>query len=110
MAVLQKTGQAACHVYIRKIAREICAETYEAVMSNNEARDRWKNQNEGATEKQLIKRFVDKNWPKFIEGARTTLGLMLRGDYPESMKEQIMDILEKDQYLRHKVPSSKMIN
>jgi len=100
--VVQKTGQTVCHVYIRKVAKELCAETYEEVMSSNEIRDRWKKQNEGCTEKQLLNRFVERNWPRFIEGARTTLGLMLRGDYPDDWKESIMDILEKDQFLRNR--------
>lgn len=88
-----------CHVAVAKVAKEIAENLYEVVMSNNEVRARWKLQNPDCTEKQLIKRFVDKNWGKCLEPARATLVGLLNGPLPDHLKEEVVDILYKDSTL-----------
>jgi|SRR6516162_7288347 hypothetical protein len=98
-----------CHVRVRDVARAAAAQLYEAVMQNNEACKVWREQNPGATAKQLEDRFVEKNWPKCIDFARQTLTLLLtRDDVAESTKDEIMDVLEKDQSLRGKVAATQL--
>ena len=77
---------------------------YQSLMSNDMYYRVWREQNPGANAQQLEKRFIDRNWPKCIEFARATLVEMLkRPDISEEMKEDIMDILEKDQSLQGKI-------
>lgn len=104
---LQRTGQVACHVQVRDIAMAACGQWYEALMgADNDIYKQWKTQNEGCNAKELEKRFINRFWPRLIEFARATMAIMLmRPDISEVMKEQIMDSLEKDQYLRRKLPN-----
>src|SRR5215469_7636171 len=88
-----------CHVTIRKIAQEFASELYEVVMSNNDVRREWKRQNPDCTEKQLLSRFVEKNWGKCLEPARATLAQMLNGSLPDHLKDEIVDVLYKDSTL-----------
>lgn len=101
----QTTGQRACHVQIRDIAMAAANEHYERLMGDNVKYDTWKRLHPGMTDKRLRQVFVNKYWPQCIEFARQTLVLMLqRDEISEAMKEQIMDVLEKDQHLRTTLP------
>ena len=105
MTTTQVTGQKVCHVRIREVAREAAAELYESMMSQNVYYEAWKKQNADVVgnEKELVRRFVERNWVKCIDFARATLTHMLtRPDVAESMKDEIMDVLAKDQVLRNK--------
>lgn len=90
------------HRLIAETAKSAAAELYEVVMSNNEVRAEWKRQNEGCGEKELLKRFVKKNWGKCVPVARTTLGLLLRNSADETLKTQIYEALLLDNTLRRR--------
>ena len=101
----QRTGQVACHVRVRDIAKAAAGQLYESMMGENRFFEMWKQQNPGIGPKELEKRFIDKNWPQCLDIARATLTCMLqRPEISDMMKDDIMDILEKDQYLRASVP------
>ena len=85
-----------CHWRVAKVAKELCAETYELVMSKNEVFAEWKRQHPGASRQGLENAFVAKNWGKFIPAARTTLTLLLRTTLDEKTKEEIMETLTLD--------------
>jgi hypothetical protein len=97
----QRTGEGVCHYKVAEVARAAAGELYEHMMSNDAYFRAWKQQNPGATSKELEKRFIDRNWGKCIEFARRSLALMLRkDDVPEKVKDEIMDVLVKDQMVR----------
>lgn len=104
MAQAQRTGERAiCHVRVMEVAKAAAGELYESMMGTNGFYRSWAKQNPGCNGKMLEKRFIDKNWPMCIEFARTTLTIMLtRPDIAESMKDEIMEVLEQDQSLRGK--------
>lgn len=107
---VQRTGQVVCHVKVREVAKAAAAQQYEAFMgASNSIYTEWKRQNPDCTPKQLEKKYVDRNWGKFLEFARTTLGLMLRDpELSDKMKEEIVDILQKDQMLRYRTAGKVM--
>jgi sugar-specific transcriptional regulator TrmB len=89
-----------CHKQIREVARAAAGELYERFMEQNEYYEEWKKQNPDASPAELQRRFIDRNWPKCIDFARKTLALMLkRPDISDEVKEDIVDILAKDQLL-----------
>lgn len=98
----QRTGErVACHVRVAEVARAAAGELYESMMSNNDFFKIWQNQNKGCNAKELEKRFIDANWQRCIEFARMTLTVMLtQPQIADSMKDEIMEILEQDQSLR----------
>jgi hypothetical protein len=86
-----------CHWRIAEVAKAAAKDLYEVVMGNNEVRRKWKEQNFGADEEELIERFVTMNWGKCIDYAKQTMVLLLRrDDVSEEMKDEIMDALIKD--------------
>lgn len=85
-----------CHWRVAKVAKELCAETYELVMSKNEVFAEWKRQHPGTGAVGLENAFVKKNWSRFIPAARTTLTLLLRTPIDEKTKEEIMETLVLD--------------
>jgi len=100
MAV-QKTGQMACHIQVRDVAMALCGEMYEVLMGDNKFWTAWQKQNQGASRREMERRFIAKNWPQCIGEARKALTLILINlNSTEEMKEQVMDVLEKDQSLR----------
>lgn len=105
---VQTTGQrAVCHIKVAEVAKAAANELYDSMMSSNGFYNVWRNQNKGCNSAQLRQRFVDRNWPNCIEFARTTLTVMLtKDDISESMKDDIMIILEQDQMLRDKTVAS----
>jgi hypothetical protein len=101
--VAQATGQQVCHKQVRNVAMAAAGQLYESMMSNNHFNEEWKRQNPDLDGKKLEKRFIEQNWMRCLDFARATLALMLTKDeVSEVMKEEIMDILEKDFSIRHK--------
>ncbi len=94
---VSKVGPAGhCHVMVREFAREAAGQLYEKVMGDNRVFAEWKRQNPNLNAKQLETRFVERNWGKCLDFARATMAAMLRGPYPEHLKDQILDALIKD--------------
>ncbi len=93
-----KSGTA-CHKMIRDVAQEAAASLYEVVMGDNLVRAEWKRQNPGLTEKQLLSRFISKNWPRCIPFARATLATLLTKPLDTASKEAIMEALVLDSTL-----------
>jgi len=95
-------GAAHVHWQVKDVAVALAHEVYELAMSNNQFRADFKELwgREGvATEKELIAKFVEINWPRLIPQARATLAEMLRGPYDDDMKEKIMEALSLDSTL-----------
>jgi hypothetical protein len=88
------------HKLVARVAKEAAHELYEVSMGDNVLRAEWKRQNPGATEKQLIDRFVKRNWGKCLAFARATLARLLTQPIDERLKEEIMEALVLDQSLR----------
>lgn len=91
----------AAHRLVASVAREACEELYEVVMSNNAVRREWKRLNEGCSERELVKRFVDRNWGRCIPYARATLTILMQQTPNSFLREDIFDALAKDQSLGH---------
>jgi|SRR5215467_220667 len=101
------TGQRVCHAKVMEVAKAAAGELYESMMSNDAMFNAWKKQNPGKNAKQLEKAFIDKNWGSCLEFARATLTIMLtRPDVADSMKDEIMVILEQDQAVRNRIVGS----
>ena len=97
------TAGRVCHAKIMEVAKTAAGELYESLMSNDVMFRAWKKQNPNCNAKQLEARFIDKNWGSCLDFARATLTIMLtKDDVAESMKDEIMKILEQDQMLRHR--------
>lgn len=90
-----------CHKAIRKVARGLAAACYDEVMRDDLVFKTWKSQNPeiAGKPKLLLLAFVNRNWGRFVEGARTTLALLLRQPIDERQKEEIMEILVLDKSL-----------
>jgi len=99
-----QTGNRVCHAKVMEVAKAAAGELYESLMSNDAMFKAWKKQNPNCKNaKQLEKAFIDKNWGSCLEFARATLTIMLtRPDVADSMKDEIMIILEQDQALRNR--------
>lgn len=96
-----RLGRASVHREVREVAREAAGQLYDKVMSDNLIFERWKQQNSGASAKELERRFVAANWPRCVPFARATLAHMLTlSTVDSSTKERIMSALVKDQQLR----------
>ena len=85
-----------CHKLVAKQAREACDELYELMMKDNVMYSAWRQQNPGANDRELRRRFVVRNWGKCIPFARTTLARMLTMPINESLKSQISEALILD--------------
>ena len=95
----RKSG-AHCHEMVAATAKEFAGELYDTVMSNNLVRAKWIADHPEMTPKQLEDEFIRVNWGKCIEGARTTLALMLRGPLDSALKESISQALILDATLK----------
>jgi hypothetical protein len=101
--VAQATGQQVCHKQVRNVAMAAAGQLYESMMSNNHFHEEWKRLNPDLDAAKLEKRFIEQNWVRCLEFARATLTLMLTKDeVSQAMKDEIMDILEKDFSIRNK--------
>ena len=85
-----------CHEQVAKTARGLCEASYDELMSQDILYSTWKKTHPGAGPKALRKLFVEKNWSKYIEAARTTMALLLRSPIDDKTKEEIVDVLAKD--------------
>ena len=94
-----KGPTACCHKLVRTTAQAFAAELYEVVMGNNAVRAEWRRQNPECTEKQLLSRFVERNWGRLIPASRATLAAMLNGPLPPARKEEIYEALLADNSL-----------
>lgn len=89
-----------CHVEVKKVAEGLAHALFDEMMSRNEIFSKFKEQHPELTTAQMEDKFVAHLWPQLIEQARATLAAMLRNaSYSDEMKEEIMDILVKDQTL-----------
>ena len=94
------TNPAFCHKMVKEVAMSAAGELYETLMGDNRFYEEWKRQNPDVSAKVREKRFIEKNWGKCLEFARTTLTIMLRDpNVAESLKEEIFDALTKDALL-----------
>lgn len=88
------------HVEIKKVAEGMAHVLFDEMMGRNEIFSKFKDQHPDMTTKEMEDKFVAHLWPQLIEPARATLAGMLRNpSYSEEAKEEIMDILVKDQTL-----------
>lgn len=107
----QKTGQTLCHVQVREVAKGIAGELYERLMGEDKFYQAWKRQNPEATAKELETRFIERNWGRCLQAARASLVATLKDPkVPEWMKEEVIDVLEKDQSLRGKTTIPQAFN
>lgn len=86
----ETTAKAHCHFLVRDTAQKMALAIYEKMCSNSDTFYK-RNPSEKA--------FVAKLWPSLIEEARATLVAMLRGSYPEELKEQIAAAIIQDNSL-----------
>jgi len=102
-ANVSKTGQRMCHRQVRDVAMAAAGQLYESLMGDDEFYREWRRQNPRLDAKGLERAFINQNWAKCIEFARSTLTLMLtRDDISEDVKAEIMVVLEQDQSIRNK--------
>ncbi len=81
-----------CHEMVAATAKGIAGEVYETWASHH---DEWYKENRSQ------KDFIDAQWPKFIEAARSALAETLRvGNLPDAVKESIAEALIKDNSIR----------
>jgi len=103
MRTSQRTGDSVCHVKIAEVAKEAAGHLYDTMMMEDSFYKLWKQQYPDANPKELQRRFVDRNWSKCIDFAVASLTVMLtKDDVPESVKEEIMIVLEQNQSIRGK--------
>jgi hypothetical protein len=103
MMSVQRTGQRVCHASVMAIAKAAAGQLYEAVMQDNTKYATWRKMHPNYSSKQLEDKFIEQYWGSCLEFARTTLVEMLkRPDIDERMKEEIMDIVEKDYSVRNR--------
>lgn len=91
-----------CHRDVAKVAKELCAASYELVMGGSPLVYReWKRQNPelAANPKRLQAKFVARNWGKYVEAARATMTRLLTQPIDEAAKEHIMQVLTLDSTL-----------
>lgn len=89
-----------CHVEVKRVAEGMAHVLFDEMMSKDAIWREFRAQHEGLTKTQMEDKFVAKLWPQLLDQARATLAGMLRsGAYSDEQKEEIMDILVKDQSL-----------
>ncbi len=93
------TSGAHVHFEVKKVAEGLAHVLFEEMMRNNAVYAQFKEQHSEMTSAEMEAAFVAHLWPQLIEQARATMAAMLRGPYDDAMKEQILDILVKDQTL-----------
>ena len=97
---MSKKKVAHCHWRIKDVAVGMAEALYETLMSSDEIRKQWKEKHPGASERDLIRAFVNKYWPQHIPAARATLATVLSGPYDDALKAQIHECLILDNTLR----------
>lgn len=97
-----KPGATGAHVHfqVKKVAEGLAHALFDELMSRNEIFATFKQQHPDLTTTQMEAKFVAHLWPQLLDQARATMAGMLRSPaYSDEMKEEIMDILVKDQSL-----------
>lgn len=94
----QKTKHA--HKLVVETANEMAHELYDTMMQDDKWYTHWKTQYPGVSAKGLEYRFVQRNLPRLIEGARVVLAGMLAGPAPQVLKDQIYEALVLDATLK----------
>lgn len=84
------------HHLIVDTAKEMAGALYEDLAKDNVWYKQWRAAHPGMNEPRLQYRFIVAMRPKLIQQARTTLTKMLKGSYPQVLKDQIADALIKD--------------
>lgn len=93
--------QAHAHRLVVETARGMAEALYEKLMSDNDLYSKWRDGNPGVGARRLQARFIDRNYPKLIEGARTILAGMLGNPLLDpAQAESIYDALVLDATLR----------
>jgi len=79
-----------CHKEIRRISKEMAGAAYEELAKDGMFYKEYPKQ----------KDFIARHWKNFIGHARSSLFQMLSGNYPESVKEEIFEIVVQDRTLQ----------
>lgn len=99
-----------CHKKIRDTAKGMARVLFDELMRRNEIYAKFREQHFGMTTKQMEELFVQKVWPQLIEPARATLAGMLRGNYPDAVKDEIHEVLVLDaQLIRGRKNPARML-
>lgn len=86
-----------CHKLVKETAEGMATAVYEEMMSaDNKYYQSWKRANAPLTGDKLQLKFIERNWPRFIEQARSTLAEMLARNIPEALKAEISNALILD--------------
>ena len=93
------------HRLVAKTAKGLAESLYEDVMHDNTLYALWKAICPELTPKLLRAQFVKMLIPHLLDTAVATLAGMLRGNYPEHLKDEIADALIKDAALGRKPPT-----
>lgn len=84
------------HNLIADTARDIAREAYESVAHSNDFYAQWPDR----------EAFVKANFSMFVDGARAALLEILKGDYPDAMKDPIYEALVIDGSYRKQANAS----
>ena len=79
-----------CHKEVRRIAKDIAGAAYEQMAHEDIFYKAYPDQ----------KYFIERHWKSFIPDARRALLQILSGNYPESMKEETLEIFLQDKTLQ----------
>lgn len=88
------------HKLVASTAMDMAEELFEDVMRDNTIYAAHKRICPELTPNIQRKMFVELMTPHLLESARATLAGMLTGDYPESLKSEIVDALSLDNQYR----------
>lgn len=86
------------HRIVAEAAKGLAGELYDVLMHNDKLFAEWKRQHPhlASNSKALERAFIKRNWGRCLEGARTTLALMLSRPGNEELKDQISEALILD--------------
>lgn len=91
----------AAHKLIVETAKGLAGAMYEDMMTvDDEVWAEWKERFPDVPRSALQDKFIELMYPRLLGEARATLAGMLRGPYPESLKDQIHEALVLDNDLK----------
>lgn len=88
------------HEQVVEVAKGIAHALYESMMKDNETNAVWKKFCEDLERDEHEEEFVRLAWPHLLDDARATLSRLLGQPGKEHLKEQIFDVLMKDNLIR----------
>lgn len=88
------------HRLVAKTAQDMAAAVFEELMKRDKFYAAYAESHPTVPRKKLQEHFIRKNFWRYLDQARHTLTDMLRGNYPESLKDEIADALVKDARVR----------